>query len=74
MTILFSSLAPVNTTPRRFGAGLFRSVPTYRADHTAADDAWLAADNARRAAEDRHYDAMAAELAAHDRYERGLCC
>ena len=39
-----------------------------------SDEAWLVADNARRAAEDRHYDRLAAESAAHDRYERGLCC
>jgi hypothetical protein len=67
MTILFSSLTPVKTS-RRFGAGLLASLPTYRADHTTSDAAWLVEDNARR------YDRLAEESAALDRLERGLCC
>ena len=73
MTILYPAPAPVKSA-RRFGAGLLASLPAYRADHTAADEAWLVHDNARREAENRHYDAMAAESAALDRLERGLCC
>jgi hypothetical protein len=45
-----------------FGLGILRSLPTTRFDHTAADERWLADDNARRL--DRHFDAMAAESAA----------
>jgi hypothetical protein len=52
-----------------FGAGLLRSLPSYRADHSADDAAWWAAEQA--AAEDRHLDALAAESEAQDRYERG---
>ncbi len=58
--------------PRPFGAGLLRAIPSYRADHTASDEAWLIAE--REAAEDRHYDAMADEAAFQDRYVRGICC
>ena len=46
MTILYSSLSPVKTS-RTFGRGFLRSLPSYRADHTSLDVAWLAADNAR---------------------------
>jgi hypothetical protein len=73
MTTLFSSLAPVKPA-RRFGVGILATRPAYRADHTAADAAWLAADDARRDDEDRRHDAAASESAHMDRYERGLCC
>ena len=73
MTILFDARCPVKPA-RRFGAGILATRPTYRAPYTSADLAWLAADNARRDAENRHYDAMADEAAALDRLERGLCC
>ena len=58
MTILYP--APIKST-RRFGAGILATVPTYSADHTAADEAWLVEDNARREGEDRRFDRMAAE-------------
>jgi hypothetical protein len=74
MTILFSSLAPVKSTSHRFGRGILPTYPTYRADHAAADAAWLVEDNARRDAANRRYDAMAAESAALSRLEAGLCC
>lgn len=73
MTILYPAPAPVKSG-RRFGRGLLRSLPAYRADHTAADEAWLALDDAGRAAVDREADAMAGEAAALDRYTRGLAC
>jgi hypothetical protein len=73
MTTLFDATRPVKTT-RRFAAGLVATRPTYRADHTAADEAWLAEDNARReaAARDRHYDAAADEARALDALCLGL--
>lgn len=71
MTILFNSAAPVKPA-RRFGAGVLRSLPSYRADHTASDAAWLAADTARR--EDAHYDRLAGESAALSLMEAGLPC
>jgi hypothetical protein len=75
MTILFDATRPVKSTrsARRFGAGLFQWTPMYHADHTAADEAWLIEDNARREAESRLFDRMAAESRAVARHERGLC-
>ena len=73
MTILFDASAPVKSA-RRFGAGLLPSRPSYRAPYTAADAEWLIADNARRDAENRHYDRLAAESAAMDRIESGIAC
>lgn len=70
MITLFDATRPVKTS-RRFGAGLLRSLPTYRANFTAEDDAWRIADNARRDAANRRLDRMAAEAEAHARYENG---
>jgi hypothetical protein len=70
MTILFDATRPVKTT-RRFGAGLLRSLPTYRTTVSAADEAWLIADNARRDAANRKLDRRASEAEAHARYENG---
>ena len=47
MTILFDARRPVKSA-RRFGAGILPTCPVYLADHTAADEAWLIEDNARR--------------------------
>jgi hypothetical protein len=73
MTILFDATRPAKST-RPFGTGLIRSLPTYWADHTAEDAAWLVADNARaaRAALDAELDDMAAEAEAVARLEMGL--
>jgi hypothetical protein len=71
MTILYDATRPVKTT-RRFGAGILATYPTYRVDYSAADAAWLAADNARREAENRMFDRMAREAAALDALTRGL--
>jgi hypothetical protein len=73
VTILYPTPAAVKPA-RNFGRGLLASRPVYRADHSAADEAWLVEDNARREAEARRFDAMAAESAALDRLEAGLCC
>lgn len=73
MTILYPAPAAVKSA-RRFGAGLLATRPTYRADHTAADAAWLAADNARRERLDRRVDELAVERDALSRLEAGLCC
>lgn len=71
MTIFDS--AAVSVKPAKpFGKGLLRSLPSYRRDHTASDDAWLTQDNARRAAENAHYDAMSNASADLTRYERGV--
>lgn len=71
MTTLYHFASPVKPA-RRFGAGLLRSLPTYRADHTASDAAWWAAECARL--EDARLDQRAAESAAMDRMEAGMCC
>ena len=60
MVTLYDATRPVKTS-RRFGAGLLRSLPTYRQTVSAADEAWLCEDNARRERE-------AAEAAAYDRF------
>jgi hypothetical protein len=77
MTTLYHFATPVKSA-RRFGAGVHRWQPAYRADHTTADEAWLIVDNARReqaARElDRRVDEMAAEAEALARLEAGLCC
>ena len=74
MTTLYDATRPVKTArpARRFGAGILATAPTYRVDYSAADAAWLAADNARRVAEDRELDRMAREAAALDGLTRGL--
>lgn len=68
MTTLYDSGLKVKSA--RFGRGILRSLPTYRAPYTASDAAQWAAmsadlDNARL---DRRYE----EAAAVDRHERGL--
>ena len=74
MTILYPTPAAVKPrSSRRFGQGILASLATYRADHTAADERWLAADNARREEEDRHIEQQYQESATLDRLERGLC-
>ena len=72
MTILFDATRPVKTTrpARRFGAGILATRPVYTSDHTAADEAWWAAESARL--EDARFDWMAAETAALDSLTRGL--
>jgi len=74
MTILYPAPAAVKPArkPRRFAAGLVASLPTYVADHTAADEAWLVEDNARRAAEDRAIDRRYSEAYATDCVSLGL--
>jgi hypothetical protein len=77
MTILFSSQTPVKPS-RPFGKGLLASRPHHFADHTASDDAWLAADNARRARAEAYasasrIDREAAYAEATDRLSRGVC-
>ena len=62
---------PVKST-RRFGAGLLATYPTYRVNHTAADEAWLIEDNAQRDAESRMIDRRYFESAAVDALSRGL--
>lgn len=75
MSILFDATRTVKPAPaRRFGKGLLAARPTYRADFTTADEAWLVEDNARRAREDATFDRAYAESVALDRLERGLCC
>lgn len=73
MTILFDASAPVKSI-RPFGRGLLASLPTYLASHTAADEAWLVADNARREAEDedRAVDRRYSEVYAVDALTLGL--
>lgn len=74
MTILYPTPAAVKPrTARRFGHGILASLPTYRADHTAADERWLAEDNSRREEEDRRIERQYQESATLDRLERGLC-
>ena len=73
MTILYSSAAPVKTE-RRFGAGILPTYPVHTAPYTSADLEWLAADDRRREAEDRRFDAMAEESAYLDRHEAGIVC
>lgn len=71
MTILFDATRPVKSN-RRFGRGILASLPVYHADHTAADEAWFSAEQAR--AENAHYDDLAADSAAISRHEAGFCC
>ena len=71
MTMIFDATCPVKST-RRFGAGLLATLPTYRVDYTAADEAWLIEDNARREAFDRLTDRRYTESAAVDALSRGL--
>jgi hypothetical protein len=77
MTTLYHFAAPVKPA-RRFGAGLLAARPSYRADHTAADEAWLVEDNARRERAARELDRLVDELyeesEATRRLEAGLCC
>lgn len=72
MTTLFDATRPVKTTrpARRFGAGILPTYPVYMSDHTAADEAWWAAESARM--EDARIDRQAAESAALDALTRGL--
>ena len=69
MTILIDSANLVK--PRNFGRGILPSYPTFRRTHTSADEAWLAEDNARRDADNRRLDRMAAESMTIDRMSRG---
>jgi hypothetical protein len=72
MSILFDRTRPVKG-PADFGRGVFAR----RAGHTASDEAWLVADNARREADaralDRLVDELAGEADAVRRLETGLC-
>ena len=71
MTILFDAAAPVKSVRNTFGRGLLRSTPhTVDATHTAADEAWLIADRARRE-EDARFDRMAAQREAERLMEAG---
>lgn len=71
MTILFDGRRPVKSG-RPFGAGILASYPTYRSDHTAADEAWLIEDNARREAMARLVDRRYTESSAVDSLSIGL--
>lgn len=62
MTTLYHFAA--NVKPASFGKGILASRPTYHATYTAGDDAWRVEDNARREAENRHYDALYADREA----------
>ncbi len=68
MTILFDPAVRVKPA-HRFGAGLLRSLPTYRSPVSSADEAWLVADNARREREER---LAAREQAEADMYNAYL--
>ena len=70
MTILYPAPASVKST-RRFGAGILATRPTYRADHTASDEAWWAAESVRT--ENARFDRQAEESAALSWHEAGLC-
>lgn len=72
MTILFDATVPVKTA-RRFGSGILPTYPAYRAEFSAADLEWLAADNARREAADRVADLRWVESVTMDRIESGYC-
>ena len=68
------SIVKVIEVPVKAVISISTRIPGLPGLTTAADEAWLVADNARREAENRRYDAMAAESAALDRHEAGLCC
>jgi hypothetical protein len=53
-----------------FGAGILRSLPTYRLDCTFEDESWWA-EEARRE-EDRMIDRLGREYEAQQRMEMGL--
>lgn len=80
MTIVAISkprVKPTRNTPRRpgrFGAGLLRSLPTDRRNHTASDEAWAAQSfgDAERSFH-RDVDRHAAMALAQDRMDRGFC-
>jgi hypothetical protein len=74
MTTLFNSAAPVNPT-RPFGAGILPRTPrTF--EPSPEDRVWWAQECERldTARENARFDHMAAESAALERHERGLCC
>jgi len=73
MTILYPAPAAVKST-RRFADGILPPRPVYAADHTAADEVWLIADNARREAEARNrlIDCRYTEAYATDCVSLGL--
>ena len=80
MTILFDATVAVKPArnARRFGQGLLATYPTYRSDHTAADAAWLLADDLRReeaakAAFNAELEAMFEESLAVERMSLGYC-
>lgn len=74
MTILYPARRPVKPA-RPFGAGVLPAVAPRRPAVTPADRSWWAAESARIEAEReaRELEALAAESAALDRLERGLC-
>jgi hypothetical protein len=65
-------VAPVRVPLSRkpFGAGILRSLPTYRLDCTFEDESWWA-EEARRE-EDRMIDRLGREYEAQQRMEMGL--
>jgi hypothetical protein len=74
MTTLFDATR-TRKSNRRFGVGILPSTPHFRLNHTAADEAWWAAESNRpTTAYDLAMDHQAAESLATDRLERGLCC
>ena len=72
MTTLYDATRPVKAAcpARRFGAGILPTYPVYMSDHTAADEAWWAAESARM--EEARLDQIAAESVALDALTRGL--
>jgi hypothetical protein len=60
--------------PGRFGAGILRTLPTDRRNHTAADEAWATQWFSRSSwDDDTVLDHRAAEFHAVDRLCRGHC-
>jgi hypothetical protein len=67
MTTLYDATRPVKTTRRPFGSGVLPYLLCSVEPQTAADEAWLVEDNARRKA-----DARARRRARHAAESYGL--
>jgi hypothetical protein len=73
MTVSRPVVKATRVSPRssnRFGFGLLRYLPNHQTVYTAADVAWLAAEEARQEA--AHIDAQYDYALACDRTESGL--
>jgi hypothetical protein len=68
LTILFTSTAPVKPA-RKFGRGILPPPRAETFEPSAEDRRWAAEHLG-----EPDYDALAAEAAALDRYERGYVC